>query len=408
MTRSIGIGVALLLLLLPGLTDAQDAADRRRVTLVVSSIDGSTDAADDDFTTRIFASGIGELLAAYDLEVGAVLQAEQIREAGIELPSERRISRILSEVDGGDTGVMIGAFVLNTEAELFVQFVLYDAQVNTILGGVLTRSRRGMNVFAGVEAALDEFDAVVRRLVAGGYFAEEPQGLVQSITVRGAGEGAEISLVDRVVGRIRRGELLVPYVQYEIGDPIRVVATKPGYHRIEQTRELEERIVVLDLSRMKRETRVDIAVRWTTTMTRGAGIAARFHLNPDVLFLSFEQYRTFEPAPASNARPVYRYDYNLSIGRYVLFGYRSPLRLHLAVGAGVIVSDVGGLVGRDYADWYLVAGDPTVELQLGRLALFARTDLRYALGLGYNVLGRVWIRSPGEFVPLTAGVRWSW
>ena len=165
---------------------------------------------------------------------------------------------------------------------------------------------------------------------------------------------------------------------------------------------------MLDLPRMKRNTRVDIAARWTTTMVRGAGIAARFHLNPDVLFLSFEQYRTFEPEPAPNARPVYYYDYNLSIGRYLLFDYRSPLRLHLSVGAGVIVSDVGGLDGRDYADWYLVMGDPTLELQLGRLALFARTDLRYALGLGYNALGHVWIRSRGGFVPLTAGVRWSW
>ena len=404
MTRTIGIGVPLLLLLLPGLAGAQDATERRRVALVVSSIN----ATDDDLTARIFASGIGELLAAYDLELGAVLRTQQVREAGIELPSERRISQILGRVDSGDAGVVIGVFILDTEDQMFAQFVLYDAQVGTVLGGVLTRSRRGMNVFAGVDSALEEFDAVVRRLVAGGYFAEEPQGLVESITVRGAGEGAEISFVDRVVGRIRRGELLVPYVQYEIGTPIRVVATKPGYHRIEQLRDLEERIVVLDLPRMKRETRVDIATHWTTTMVRGAGIAARFHLNPDVLFLSFEQYRTFEPAPASNARPVYRYDYNLSIGRYVLFGYRSLLRLHLAVGAGVIVSDVGGLDGRDYADWYLVAGDPTVELRLGRLALFARTDLRYALGLGYNILGRVWIRSPGGLVPLTAGVRLSW
>lgn len=410
MTRAIGIGVALLFfsLFLPGSAGAQDTAERRRVALVVSSIDGNTDTEDYDLITRVFTSGIDELLAAYDLELGTVLLDEQVRTTGIELPSERRVSRILGELDSGDSNVVIGVFVLNVEDELFAQFVLYDPRVNTVLGGVLTRLRRGMNVFAGVESALEKFDAVVRRLVSGGYFAEEPQGLVESITVRGAGEGAEISLVDRVVGNIRRGELLVPYVQYEIGDPIRVVATKPGYHRIEQARELEERIVVLDLPRMKRKTRVDIAARWTTTMVRGAGIAARFHLNPDVLFLSFEQYRTFEPEPASNARPVYYYDYNLGIGRYLLFDYRSPLRLHLSVGAGVIVSDVGGLDGRDYADWYLVMGDPTLELQLGRLALFARTDLRYALGLGYNALGRVWIRSRGGFVPLTAGVRWSW
>ena len=66
MTRAIGIGVALLFLslLLPGSAGAQDTAERRRVALVVSSIDGNTDTEDYDLITRVFTSGIDELLAA--------------------------------------------------------------------------------------------------------------------------------------------------------------------------------------------------------------------------------------------------------------------------------------------------------------------------------------------------------
>lgn len=396
--------ITVLLGVTPLTVRAQNPPTRRQVALVVSSIDDTSD----DLTAQIFISGVGDLLEAYDLELGPILQNEQIRSAGLELPAERRISQILGGVDSGDANVVIGVFFLSADNQLFVQFVLYDAQVDTVLGGVLTRSRQGLTVFAGVQSALGDFEAVIQRFVAGGYFAEEPEGLVESITVTGAAEGAEILFVDRVVGRVQQGEMLVPYVQYAIGTPIRVVASKPGYHQIEQLRDLEDRIVVLDLPSMERETRVDIGARWTTSMARGAGLAARFHLNPDILFLSFEHYRMFEPAPAANARSVYRYDYNLSVGRYVLFGYRSPVRLHLGLGAGVIVSDIDGLDGRDYADWYLLAGDPTVELNLGRAALFARPDLRYALGVGYNTLGRVWIRSLEGTVPLTLGARLSW
>ena len=99
MTRAIGIGVALLFLslVLPDWAGAQDTAERRRVALVVSSIDGNTDTEDYDLITRVFTSGIDELLAAYDLELGTVLLDEQVRTAGIELPSERRVSRILGK-----------------------------------------------------------------------------------------------------------------------------------------------------------------------------------------------------------------------------------------------------------------------------------------------------------------------
>jgi hypothetical protein len=81
----------------------------------------------------------------------------------------------------------------------------------------------------------------------------------------------------------------------------------------------------------------------------------------------------------------------------------------------VIYSDVDELPGREYTDWYILVGNPTAELNLDRVTLFARPELKYALGLGYNTLGRVWIRTSYEtesgsfsLIPITIGARVSW
>ncbi|TVR31946.1 MAG: hypothetical protein EA404_08765 [Spirochaetaceae bacterium] len=378
---------------------------RGRAQIVVSSLDSTSDS---DVTPRILLSGIEDLLQNRGLRVVGVSDHQWLRERNIELPLERRMSRVLGALDSTDAGVVVAAFYLSTDAQLFVQFVLYDPLADAVLGGVLTRSRQGLTVFDGVQAALEGLEPIVERYIAGGYYADQPEGLVENIRVRGGAEAASVLFLDRLVGRISSGELLVPFVQYEIGTDLHVVAEKPGYHRIEQTVALANRNVVLDLPEMIRQTRFDVGLRWTLGYGRGVGIATRFHIVPDTLFVSLEHYRLIEPAPSGDARDVVFYDYNIGIGRYVLFDYRSIVRLHLGVGFGVVVSDVVGLDGRDYTDWYALLGDPTVELNLNRVSLFARPDLRYALGVGYNTLGRVWIRTPHGLMPISVGARVSW
>ena len=385
-------------------TPRLDAEERRRVLVVVAPLDG---VAEDTVTPRILRTGIEQMLERNGMTV--VAGAEGIAIAPSRVPAERRMTAILGSVDGHGAGLIIGAFFLNADGQFFVQFVLYDPTVNVPLGGVLARARQGLTVFAGVEAAVADLEPVVERYLAGEYFAEEPEGLVESVLVRGATESADVFFIDRRVGRVAGASLLVPFAQYEIGTDLRVVAERPGYHRIDGIFPLPARESVVELPPMVRQTRFDLGLRWTFGMAPGVGIAARVHIVPDTLFVSLEHHRMIRPAsPAGDDRTVQFFDYNVGVGRYILFDYRSRIRIHVGTGVGVTVSDVVGLDGRDYHDWYVMVGEPTMELNLGRSSFFLRPDLRYALGTGYNTLGRLWVRTPYGIPPISAGARLSW
>ncbi len=397
--------LVLLLIAIAAPLGAQTAAaeQRRRVLVVVAPLD---ETVADSVTSRILRTGIEQMLERNGMTV--VAGAEPAAVAPSRVPSERRMTPILGSVEGHGAGLILGAFFLNADEQFFVQFVLYDPTVNVPLGGVLARARQGLTVFAGVETAVADLEPVVERYLAGEYFAEEPEGLVESVLVRGGSESADVFFIDRRVGRIAGGTLLVPFVQYEIGTSLRVLAEKPGYHRIDDIFPLPARESVIELPPMVRQTRFDLGLRWTFGMAPGVGIAARVHIVPDTLFVSLEHYRMIQPGPSSDARDVQFFDYNLGVGRYILFDYRSRVRLHVGTGIGVTVSDVVGLDGRDYHDWYVMVGEPTVELNLGRSSLFLRPDLRYTLGTGYNTLGRLWMRTPYGLPPISAGARVSW
>lgn len=323
------------------------------------------------------------------------------------LPEEERISRLLAGVDAPGADVLAAAFYLVEGQELTIQFVLYDPDVKVVLGGVLTRARKGLTVFSSAAEAVADFRPAIERYVAGGYRVEPPSGLVERIVITGPQEGSRIILVDRDAGRISGGRLVVPYSQYQIGDRIPVRTTKDGYHEASGTYELDGAQTELSLPPLYRETRMDASLRWSFGFATGAGMGARFHLVPDTLFLGLEAYRSFQ-ADTLGASTVRHYDFNVHAGRYVVFSYSSAFRVHVSLGLGMIVTDVKGLEGREYSDLYVLMGDPTAELRLGPVTLFARPDLHYALGLGYNLLGRTWIKTPFGLPPVTLGARLAW
>ncbi len=390
--------------------DVLSAPADSRVVVVVESLEQTEP---DSLTSRILVSNIADLLTGYGFEYRT---AQLTRDEGFaELPDERRISTILGGVDTDAGEIVIGVFFLAAQNQLFVQFVLYDPQVNTVLGGVLTRSRQGLTVFDSVAAAIEDFRPVIERYISGEYIALERTGLVESITVEGGTEGAGVFFVNRFVGTIGGGRLFVPFTQFEIGADLRVRQEKDGYHDVETVVPLESTRVGVELRPLQRETRFDLGVHWSWGQSRGVGIAGRYHLVPDTSFVAIEHYRTLQEAPTDNARNVSFYDSNIAMGRYFFLPYSSILRFSLSLGVGAIVSDVDDLSGREYVDWYILVGSPTAEINLERLSFFVRPELKYALGLGYNVLGRVWVRTAYEtddgsvaVPPVTVGARYSW
>jgi hypothetical protein len=310
-------------------------------------------------------------------------------------------------LNAGNTDVVVAAFYLVQGDTLVIQFALYDPKVKTMLGGVLTRARKGLTLFATVSEAVTQFGPAIQRYVQGGYQVEPPTGIVERIEVTGPQDGSRVVMLDREVGTVSGGSLVVPYTQFEIGTTIPVRVTKDGYHTFEGSYKLSSPQVSLHLPALRRETRLDAQLVWTFGEATGLGFGGRVHIIPDTLFAGIEHYRTFDYGSFAVAA-VRHYDTNVQVGGYIIFPPTSFIRLHLALGAGLIVTDVAGIGGQEYMDWYILAGDPTAEVTLGPVKVFFRPELHYALGVGYNLLGRTWIRTPYGIPPLTIGVRYSW
>jgi hypothetical protein len=384
---------------------ALPAADRgRTAALCIASLDASTA---DTLVEDILASALTKRLEASGISVAADRLALSAGQDAPKLPDEDRISYLLRGVDAGSANVVAAVFYLTQADTLVIQFALYDPVVHTVLGGVLTRARKGLTLFASVTAAEEEFAPSIQRYVAGGYETEPPTGIVQRITVTGPQEGARVVIMNREEGPIEGGSLVVAYTQFAIGATVPVRVYKDGYHDYEAARTLDAAEVTLRVPALERETRFDAGLDWSFGEAVGAGVGGRIHIVPDSLFLGIEGYRSLDYASLSSDL-VRHYDANLQLGQYILFPNTSPFRLSIALGLGVIATDVAGLGGRDYLDWYLVAGDPTAELRLGQVSLFFRPELHYALGIDYNLLGRTWIRTPDGIPPLTVGARISW
>ena len=364
-------------------------------------------AAKDSLVEDILASELGTALQGHGITVAARRLSLATGPDQPRLPDEQRISYLLRGLDAGGVSVVIAAFYLVQGDALIIQFALYDPAARTMLGGILTRARKGLTLFPSVAEAVKQFDPAIQRYVQGGYEAEPPKGIVERIQVSGPQDGSAVVLLDREVGTMEGGTLLVPYTQFEIGSKIPVRVTKDGYHTFEGVYELPTSQVSLSLPGLRRETRVDTDLFWSFGEALGVGFGGRIHIVPDSLFLGIEHYRSLDVDSLSSS-VVRHYDTNLQVGQYIIFPYTSFIRLHLSLGAGLIMTDVAGIGGRDYNDWYVLVGDPTVEVALGPVKVFFRPELHYALGLGYNLLGREWIRTPYGLPPLTLGVRYSW
>ncbi len=391
-----------LLAILPTLLFAADQA-RTAALFIVPLSAGAADPLVED----IIATGLGTTLQNAGIAVAPGRLALGTGPQQPRLPDEERVSYLLRGVNAAGANVVVAAFYLVQGDTLIIQFALYDPTVRTMLGGVLTTARKGLTLFDSVSEAVKQFEPAIQRYVRGGYQVEPPTGIVERIEVSGPPEGSSVVLLDREAGKIAGGVLVVPYTQFEIGSTIPVRVHKDGYHSFSGTYKLDSPQVSIRLPPLRPETRFDADLAWSFGEAMGVGIGGRVHIIPDSLFLGVEAYRSLDVNSISTTL-VRHYDTNAQLGTYIIFPYTSIFRLHISLGLGVIVTNVAGLGGRDYLDWYILAGDPTAELALGPVKVFFRPELHYALGVDYNLLGRTWIRTPFGIPPLTIGVRKSW
>ena len=389
--------------LLLGVSLLLHAEDKRNAGIFITPLSGTADALVEDIVgTELTAAVGGAGISVLPKHLALPQGTDQPRP-----PAEDRVSYLLRTIPANGIDVIASAFYLAEGDELTIQFALYDPAVKTVLGGVLTRARKGLTLFASVGDAVSQFKPVIQRYVEGGYRVEPPTGIVERVQVSGPPEGSRVIFADRDVGLVAGGRLIVPYTQFAIGTKLPVRVVKDGYHTFDGTFALGSPQVTLKLPPMQKETRFDAGLRWSFGEAVGFGIQGRVHLIPDQLFLGMEEYLSLQPGTWSGTA-VRHYDTNVHVGTYIIFPYSSFFRISVSAGLGVIATDVEGLAGQEYMDYYLLVGDPTAEFTVGPVKLFVRPDLHYALGIGYNLLGRAWIRTPFGLPPLTVGARYSW
>ncbi len=401
--KRVALAILLLLPVLPAAAQSAPQTARTASVLIATLREGARDTLIEDILTS-------ELTVMLDGQGIRVQSGRLSLPAGADrpkLPDEQRISRILAGVDSKGADVIVSAFYLKDGEQLTIQFALYDPAVQIVLGGVLTRARKGLTVFTSVSTAVSDFKPAVTRYVEGGYDVEMPKELVERIVVTGPQDGCRVIMVDKDFGLVSGGKLVIAYSQFRIGTSVPVRVMKEGYHEYQDVVTLTAAEIELTLPPLRPEARMDAGLRWSFGQAIGGGLSGRFHIAPDWTFVGIEHYVTVDP-PAVSSAVVRHYDTNIHLGQYVVFPESSFFRLHISAGAGLIVSDVEGLPGREYTDVYLLVGDPTAEFILGPVTLFIRPDLHYALGVGYNLLGTAWVRTPLGLPPISVGARLTW
>lgn len=308
-----------------------------------------------------------------------------------------------------DVTIIVAVFYRLEGSSLLIQFALYDPITGTGVGGLFVRARAGLTLFNSVNDAINELRPVLEDYMQHPYEYVQPQGRVERIHVTSNQEQIQVFFAGKEVGSTAQGELLVPYSPFRIGTSVRMELRKPGYHSQISVVQLDDAEVDLQLPELWQKSRMALQAYWTLGMARGAGLALDIYTEPDQSFfriythLHDNTYHELE-----KVSPSFNYDFGLLYGSYIIFPPESFVRLSVGFGVGVYRTTFDNPNLGDFADVYLNLGAPTLELNLKPIQFFARVDLKYALGIGDNLLGRVWIQTVRDLPNISMGVQLKW
>jgi hypothetical protein len=331
--------------------------------------------------------------------------------------TEFRIGQLdLGEIPS-DLDLVVAAFYRTEDDAVVVQFVLIDAVVDIVVGGVLSRQRLGLTIATAVDSAIEDLVPGLERWERDQDLLRRgpPADKVERIFVFGEQEDVRVRFAELEVGTIQGGQLLVPFSPYPIGSVIPLTLQKAGYHSQTVEVALEARRVETEIPRLTAASSIGLSVLWTSSYVAGAGLGVRYYVEPDLFYVLGEHYRVF--GGGDGPRDVWSADSRIAIGLYMA-PPQSLLRPYGEFGGGFIQTDLEAQDSRLrddplYLDFYtgVAVG---LELSLGRLKPFVRAEVDYALGVTVNnLLGNRWLSPPVtalQFpVPMiTLGVQRTW
>jgi hypothetical protein len=388
----------------PAIVWSTDPAFAGRKAVIFPLTDLSAKGADTERQDRLSAAVEAEFQAAgFRLlpggsETGSAEPGESI--AG---PAAAAIARSTQ----ADLAVS-GSFTIDND-QIVVVLSCYEAQTGALAAGFLKSWHYNLTFYNNLRSEIE--DMLARLILPAPAGLEPGTEAAAGIIFTSRQEGMEVLLGgERSMGTITKGKLVIPAGAVRIGSPLLVEKRMPGYHTSWQSVPAAPEIALMPLAR---KSVVALEASWTAGEFLGGGAAARVYLLPDSFFVSAGLNVSFDPPVSSNAAAVLHFDTQVTVGQYLIFPPDSPFRLGAGTGFGTIFTsaEAGPSV---YTDIYWDVASLWVEWNLARLSLFLRSDLKYTLGMGTNLLGRgvlTWKASSADggdpsarFPPLTLGV----
>ena len=384
-----------------------DPAFTGRKAVIFPITDLSAKGADSERQDRLSAAVDAEFQAAgFRLLSGGGAEAGLAEPGGsIAGPAAAAVARRTQ----ADVAVS-GSFTIDND-EILVVLSCYEAETGALAAGFLKSWHYNLTFYNNLRSEID--DMLARLTLPAPRGPVTDAGSPADITFTSRQEGMEVILGgERSVGTIRKGKLVIPAGTVRIGSPILVEKRMPGYHTSWQSMPAAPQIALTPLAR---KSAVALEASWTAGEFLGGGVAARVYLLPDSLFVSPGLNVSFDQPVSSNAGRIVHFDTQITIGQYIIFPPDSAFRLGLGTGFGTIFTTAAAAGPSVYTDVFWDVAGAWVEWNLPRVSLFLRSDLKYSLGIGTNLLGRgvlTWKASSSagsgnptaRFPPLTLGV----
>jgi hypothetical protein len=290
--------------------------------------------------------------------------------------------------------------------QVVLEIKCYDVQAAAFVTGVLRTGRLNLSMYNLIDGAVKELLPQIRLI--GQAPALPAPAQAEQITLISPDEGAEILLAgSQPVGAIEEGSLVLPPIPFPLGSAITVEKRKPGYHPSRESLLIQEPVQSFKLRPLRRQARWATELNWTFGQVLGFGLAQRYYLKPDITFIAAEHYFYLQHNFAGGL-PVFHHDLRALFGVYVFTGPDSVLRLGMSTGVGFILTYFAIPDQGAFTDFYLNLVNVSLELNFPRFLVHLRSEGRYALGIGKDLLGRGWLNVANGPPPISLGVVWKW
>ena len=317
--------------------------------------------------------------------------------------------------------VAITGFVRIEDNEILFGIKCYDVAGEKLSLSILKEGPAGLQVYGLINDAAAELVPHIRELLRPPSVAEAApeekiikeivyrhetveMGQKIQVTFLSENEGAEVYLAgQKYIGEIREGKLAFTA---KANTRLILEVRKPGFHDSHHELSLKEEDEELKLPSLMPLARSGLELEYTSFQFLGAGAAYRRYLIPDKLYLRVEDYLYLSyPFINPGAKPVFHNDLEFQIGTYIFTPPASLFRFGLTTGVGLILTKM--VVPTPlFMDLYWNILDFSLELNFKKLVFYLKTEVKYTIGIGNNLLGVGMIEGFGPLYSL--GAIWKW